>query len=93
MTQKQLDDKIYNYHTFILDKFKDIQAQANSLKNVDKPKNDIAFAKITDFIADIRSAFDKLDELDRVIPEPEMEEDNGMAFFGTTTVDRRWCKF
>lgn len=82
MTKKQIDEKIYNYNTFILDKFKDIQAQANSLKNVDKPKNDVAFAKITDAIADVRNAFDKLEELEYEVPDPEEEEESGMAFFG-----------
>lgn len=91
MTQKQIDDKKYNYQTFILDKFRDIQSQANSLKNVDKPKNEVAFAKISDYIADVRNAFDKLSELEYAVPEPE-EEDNGMSFFNQTT-DRRLRKF
>ena len=93
MTQKQLDDKIYNYHTFILDKFKDIQTQANTLKNVDKPKNDIVFAKITDFIADVRAAFEKLEELECEVPDPEPEEDNGMSFFDIGGTDHRLRKF
>lgn len=76
MTKKEIDDKIYEFSSFIMDKFKDIQTQANSLKNVDRTKNNIAFAKITDYIADIRNAFDKLDELESETPEPE---DNAMA--------------
>lgn len=92
MTQKQIDEKKYNYSTFVLDKFKDIQVQANTLKNVDRPKNEVAFAKITDYIADIRSAFDKLEELDR--EEPDIEEDmDGMSFFAVGNFDRRLCKY
>ena len=81
MTQRQIDDKIYEFQTFILDKFKDIQAQAQSLKNVDKPKNEVAFAKIADYIADIRHAFDSLAEYENLQPEAEEEDDSGMAFF------------
>lgn len=93
MTQKQIDEKMYNYNTFILDKFKDIQAQANSLKNVDKPKNNVAFAKITDNIADIRNAYEKLEELECAVPEPE-EESTGMSFFNASgNMGRRQRRF
>lgn len=92
MTQKQIDEKKYNYSTFVLDKFKDIQTQANTLKNVDRPKNEVAFAKITDFISDIRNALDKLEELDCEEPEPE-EDTGGMSFFTVGSLDRRLCKY
>lgn len=81
MTQKELDEKIYSYNSYILDKFKDIQGQANSLKNVDKPKNEVAFCKIKDFIADIRKAYDELEKLAVTSVEEEVKEDDGYNSF------------
>lgn len=83
MTQKEIDEKLYEYNSFVTDKFRDIQAQANTLKYVDRQKNEVVFAKISDFIADIRHVYDKIEELERETPDAEEEENNGMSFFSS----------
>lgn len=83
MTQKEIDEKIYTFNSYILDKFKDIQGQANALKNVDKPKNEVVFLKIKDAIADIRKAYDELERLSTISPEEteDLESNEGYGSF------------
>ncbi len=79
MTQKQLDNKIYELKSFAADKFKDIQMQAASLKNPeDQMKVNQTMTKITDDIADIRKAFGDIKTLESEVPE---DEDDGLSVF------------
>ena len=74
MTKHQLESKIYDTKSYIADKFRDIQGQANTLKNVeDETKVLQALAKISDFTADIQRGYGTLNAL--LLEEPEDDED------------------
>jgi hypothetical protein len=64
MTQRELDDKMYEMRSFIADKFRDIQMQSQSLKNVeDEVKVLQTLTKINDFTDEIRRGYGELDAL------------------------------
>lgn len=84
MKQSELDEKIYEVKSFIADKFKDIQMQSRSLKNVESEvKVKQTLIKIQDAITDIRRGYDELENLTLIIPdqnEPEETDDNNLGF-------------
>lgn len=80
MTQSEIDMKIYDCQSAIYDKFKDIQAHANSLKTIDRPKNEIAFSKINDIMDDIRRIYEQLDDLMYETADPEPEDTDTSSF-------------
>ena len=86
MTRREYDDKEYEIKSYIADKFKDIQMQALSLKNVeDETKVRQAFVKINDFIDEARRSYGDLEALSHedVVEETEDSDDEfcGMSFF------------
>lgn len=84
MTQKQLDNKIYELKSFVADKFKDIQMQSASLKNPeDQMKSNQTMTKITDDIADIRKAFGDIKVLESEVPEEDEDDFWRFPFSGT----------
>ena len=84
MSRRDYDDKEYELKSHIADKFKDIQMQANSLKNVeDETKVRQTFIKINDFIDEARRAYGDLEALahEDVIEEEDTTDDYcGMNF-------------
>jgi hypothetical protein len=82
--QSDLDEKIYEVKSFIADKFKDIQMQSRSLKNVESEvKVKQTLIKIQDAITDIRRGYDELEKLTLITPdqnEPEETDDNNLGF-------------
>lgn len=64
MTQTEYEDKEYELKMYISDKFRDIQMQANSLKNVeDITKTKQTLTKISDFIQEIHRGYSSLESL------------------------------
>lgn len=91
MTQKELDAKISEMESYILERFKDIQSQAQSLKSIDRSRNEVAFVKMQDAFADCRRAYDSLERLMCETPEPEKEESEftrGAALFRPQPMNR-----
>ncbi len=90
LSRREYDDKEYELKSYIADKFKDIQMQANSLKNVeDEVKVRQAFIKINDFIDEARRSYGDLEELsheDVIEEEDTSDEYCGMAFMGTSFI-------
>ena len=84
MTERELETKIYDMKSFIADKFKDIQMQAQSLKNPDEDQMKILsiLTKISDDISDIKRGYSDLEELNVTVPEPE-ETEGGNGAFGS----------
>ena len=82
MTLKEIENAQFETRMFIADKFRDIQMQANSLKNVeDQSKALLTLTKITDFVEEIRRGYSNLDTLDR--EEPEEVPNDGYDAFGS----------
>ncbi len=76
MTRRELEMKDYELRSFIAEKFKDIQMQAQSLKNVeDRDKALRAFAAIDEFIGDAKRTYVELEYLQDETPEDEENED------------------
>lgn len=70
MTQQQIDEKIFEMQSYISDRFRDMQRQANTLKNAeDKTKNIQTLAKMSDYSTDIQRSYELLEELMREEPE------------------------
>lgn len=85
MTQQEIDDKVFELRMYISDKFRDIQMQSNSLKNVeDEVRNKQTLVKIDDFINDIRTAYSNLSDLQcEEAEEPEENDDDYCKLFGS----------
>lgn len=80
MTQGQIDEKIYEMQSYITDRFRDIQRQANTLKNADdKTKVIQTLAKISDYSTDIQRGYEIWDKLMQEESE-EPDETNSYAF-------------
>ena len=81
MTEGQIEDKIYETKMYISDKFRDIQMQAQSLKNVeDEEKVKQTLTKIRDFVDEVFRGYGTLEELDHEIPEEESSDDDNGFF-------------
>lgn len=79
MTQSQIDGKIYEMKVYIADKFRDIQMQSQTLKNVeDETKVLQALAKISDFSEEIKRGYYALTELEN---EEVTEEKNSYSSY------------
>lgn len=77
MTQREIDAKVYEMKSYIADKFRDIQMQAQTLKNVeDETKALNTLTKISDFTGEIRRAYGSLEDMSHEDIEEEPEEDN-----------------
>lgn len=76
MTQKEIDTKIFEMRMYIADKFRDIQMQSQSLKNVeDEVRVKQTLVKISDFVNEIQSAYRELSDLQcEEADEPEEED-------------------
>jgi len=82
MTLQELETKTYELKSYIADKFRDIQMQANSLKNVeDEDKVLITLAKLTDFITEIRRGYSNIALLYQEEIEEEIEETDDCDIF------------
>lgn len=82
MTAHELEAKTYELKSYIADKFRDIQMQANSLKNVeDEGKVLITLAKLTDFITEIRRGYSDIALLYQEEIEEEIEETDDCDIF------------
>lgn len=76
MTQREIDNKVFELRMYISDKFRDIQMQSQALKNVeDEVKNKQTLVKITDFVNEIQSAYGSLADLMHEEAEEPEEED------------------
>lgn len=70
MTQREIENEIYDQKYHIADKFKDIQMQGNALKNPeDEGKNKQTLIKIKDAIDDILRAYAQITELEITVPD------------------------
>lgn len=80
MTVQQIEDEKFEVRMFIADKFRDIQMQSNSLKNVeDVSKVHQTLTKIVDFVEEVRRSYSRLETLD--MEEPEEENDDEFNAF------------
>ena len=76
MTQREIERKKEEYVSVLADKTKDIQMQAQSIKNPeDESKNTQIFMKIKDAIDDMTRAYNELRNLDSEIVEEEKVQD------------------
>lgn len=76
MTQREIERKKEEYVSVLADKTKDIQMQAQSIKNPeDESKNTQIFMKIKDAIDDMTRAYNELRNLDSEIVEEEQSYD------------------
>lgn len=81
MTQRQIEEKIFEMQSYITDRFRDLQRQANTLKNPeDKTKNIQTLAKISDYSTDIQRSYEILEKLMCEEPEEPAETTNSYAF-------------
>lgn len=84
MTQREIDDKVYELKMYIADKFRDIQMQSQALKNVeDETKTLQTCLKISDFVTEIQRAYGSLEELAHEEPEEEPEDETFDNEFGS----------
>ncbi len=81
MTVQQIENEKFEVKMFIADKFRDIQMQSNSLKNVeDTSKVHQTLTKIVDFVEEVRRSYSRLETLD--MEEPEEENNDEFNAFG-----------
>lgn len=72
MTKQELETKNFEYRDSIATAFKDIQMQANTLKNPDDDiRTNQILARIMDSIADIQRAYSNLRLLEGEKPDEE----------------------
>lgn len=77
MTQKEIDTKVFELRMYIADKFRDIQMQSQSLKNVeDEVRVKQTLVKISDFVNEIQSAYRELSDLQHEEADEPEEEDS-----------------
>lgn len=88
MTQREIERKKEEYVSVLADKTKDIQMQAQSIKNPeDESKNTQIFMKIKDAIDDMTRAYNELRNLDSEFVEEEQSYD-ALEGFGSDSSKR-----
>lgn len=83
MTRTEYEEKEYELKMYIADKFRDIQMQANSLKNVeDATKVKLTLVKISDFIQEIQRGYGSLESLyhEDITEEQDNDDDLPIGF-------------
>ena len=82
MKRTEYEEKEHELIMYIADKFRDIQMQANALKNVeDEVKVRQTLVKISDFVEEIYKGYNSLEDLHHEDVDDSVNEEDGYDAF------------